>query len=245
MPACSGLPNAPRFPYAAASVETYKSELIEFMVRCDVLTFGDFTAKSGRKTPYFVNTGRYRTGAQMSRLASFYAHAIRQELGQDFDVIFGPAYKGIPLAVATAMTLHQQHGHDVGFCFNRKEAKDHGEGGVLVGQPLRDGQRVLIIEDVTTAGTSIRQSVPILRAAANVQLAGLVVSVDRMERGTGSKNALAEISESYGMKTFSIVNIEEIMSYLRGRKVDGRVVLDDESFARLQAYRAQYGGVAQ
>jgi orotate phosphoribosyltransferase len=223
-------------------MQTYKAEFIEFMVRCDVLTFGDFTAKSGRKTPYFVNTGRYRTGSQLTRLSDFYAQAIRHELGSGFDVIFGPAYKGIPLAVATAMTLHQQHGHDVGFCFNRKEAKDHGEGGVLVGHPLRDADRVLIIEDVTTAGTSIRETVPILRAAAKVTLVGLVVSVDRMERGTGAQNALAEVRDSYGMQTFSIVNIEEIMTYLRGRAIDGRVVLTDEIHERMLAYRAQYGG---
>ncbi|HEX7481771.1 MAG TPA: orotate phosphoribosyltransferase [Polyangiales bacterium] len=223
-------------------MQTYKAEFIEFMVRCDVLTFGDFTAKSGRKTPYFVNTGRYRTGSQLTRLSGFYAQAIRQELGAEFDVIFGPAYKGIPLAVATAMTLHQQHGHDVGFCFNRKEAKDHGEGGVLVGHPLRDADRVLIIEDVTTAGTSIRETVPILRAAAKVTLVGLVVSVDRMERGTGAQNALTEVRDSYGMKTFSIVSIEEIMTYLRGRAIDGRVVLSDEIHERMLAYRAQYGG---
>ncbi|HEX2679199.1 MAG TPA: orotate phosphoribosyltransferase [Polyangiales bacterium] len=223
-------------------MQDYKRELIEFMVRCDVLTFGDFTAKSGRKTPYFVNTGRYRTGAQLSQLARFYAAAITREMGREFDVLFGPAYKGIPLAAATAVALAEQHGHDVGFCFNRKEAKDHGEGGVLVGHPLRDGDRVLIIEDVTTAGSSIRETVPILRAAANVKLAGLVVSVDRMEKGTGEKNALAEIRDTYGMKTFSIVNIEEIVEHLSAHEVDGKRVLTPELLTRLAAYRKQYGG---
>src|SRR5262245_37794498 len=155
-------------------MDKHKRELIEFMVQCDVLRFGDFTAKSGRKTPYFINAGRFRTGAQLDRLARFYAQTIVDKLGTGFDVLFGPAYKGIPLAAATAVALQQAHAHDVGLCVNRKEAKDHGEGGNLVGQELQDGQRVLIIEDVTTAGTSIRETVPLLKAAANVQLAGLV-----------------------------------------------------------------------
>jgi orotate phosphoribosyltransferase len=179
-------------------MEAYKTEFIEFMVRSNVLTFGDFVAKSGRRTPYFVNTGRYRTGAQLERLASAYADAIERHLGGDFDVLFGPAYKGIPLAVATSMELARR-GRNVGFAFNRKEAKDHGEGGTLVGWELSAGQRVLIVEDVTTAGTSIRETVPILRAAADVVLAGLVVAVDRMERGTGDVSALAEVGATYQM----------------------------------------------
>jgi orotate phosphoribosyltransferase len=222
-------------------MQTHKRELIELMVRCDVLTFGDFTAKSGRKTPYFVNTGRYRTGAHIARLARFYAQTIRERLGTDFDVLFGPAYKGIPLVVATAMALHEDHGHDVGYCFNRKEAKDHGEGGVLLGHTLRDGDRVVILEDVTTAGTSIRETVPILKRAANVTLTGLVVSVDRMERGTGDQSALAEIESSFGMPAFPIVTVREIMSYLRGRELDGRVALTDELHARMEAYLEQHG----
>ena len=221
---------------------THKSEFIEFMVRCDVLRFGDFTAKSGRKTPYFINAGRFRTGAQLDQLARYYAQAIRSALGDRFDVLFGPAYKGIPLAAATAVALYREHAHDVGFCFNRKEAKDHGEGGSLVGQELRDGQRVLIIEDVTTAGTSIRETVPLLRAAAKVQLAGLVVAVDRMERGTGEVNALTEISEEFAMPTFAIVNIDEIVSHLRETPVDGRNVIDDATYRRVLDYRKQHAG---
>jgi orotate phosphoribosyltransferase len=223
-------------------MESHKREFIEFMVRCDVLRFGDFTAKSGRKTPYFINTGRYRTAGQLSTLAHHYARAIRQELGDAFDVLFGPAYKGIPLAAATAMTLHREYGHDVGFCFNRKEAKDHGEGGRLVGFEPRDGDRVLIIEDVTTAGSSIRETVPLLQAAARVVLTGLVVSVDRMERGTGSQNALAEVRDQYGMKTFAIVTIEEIIEHLRAAPVDGKQILDDETYRRVLAYREQHAG---
>lgn len=225
----------------APEISPYKCEFIEFMVRSDVLTFGDFVTKSGRATPYFINTGRYRTGGQLNRLSEFYARAIRDRLGSDFDLLFGPAYKGIPLAAATAMTLVRDHGHDVGFCFNRKEQKDHGEGGSLVGAVPQDGDRVVIIEDVTTAGTSIRETVPVLRRAAEVELAGLVVSVDRMERGAGDQAALVEIAETWQMPTFAIVTIDEIMGHLHGREVDGRVVLDDEVYARMVRYREEFG----
>ncbi|MFN0059191.1 MAG: orotate phosphoribosyltransferase [Planctomycetota bacterium] len=219
----------------------YKREFIEFMVGAGVLTFGDFVTKSGRKTPYFINTGRYRTGAQMRALGRYYADAIVARLGANFDVLYGPAYKGIPLAVATAIELAGRGAREIPFCFNRKEAKDHGEGGTIIGHTPRDGERVLIIEDVTTAGTSVRESVAILGAAARVQFAGLVVSVDRMERGTGDATALEELSTTYAMPTFAIVNIDEIMSDLRGRRIDGRVVIDDAAYARLVAYRAEYG----
>jgi len=223
-------------------MEPYKQEFVEFMVRSQVLTFGDFVTKSGRKTPFFINTGRYKTGSELARLGRFYAQAIVGQLGTGYDVLFGPAYKGIPLVVTTAMALAERHGHDVGFCFNRKEAKDHGEGGVLIGQPLRDGQRVVIVEDVTTAGTSIRETVPILRAAAKVEIAGLVVSVDRMERGTGELNALAEIRRELGAPAFAIVTIDEVTAWLRGRTIDGKVVIDDATHARIEQYRRDYGG---
>ena len=223
-------------------MEDYKKEFIEFMVRAQVLTFGDFVTKSGRKTPFFINTGRYKTGSELARLGRFYAEAIVRQLGFKYDVLFGPAYKGIPLVVTTAMALAERHQYDVGFCFNRKEAKDHGEGGVLVGRPLRDGDRVVIVEDVTTAGTSIRETVPILRAAAKVEISGLVVSVDRMERGTGELNALAEVRETLGAPTFAIVTIDEVTSHLRGRTIDGKVVIDDPTFARIEQYRRDFGG---
>jgi orotate phosphoribosyltransferase len=223
-------------------MEPYKQEFIEFIVRAGVLTFGDFVTKSGRKTPFFINTGRYGTGSQLARLGRYYAEAILGRLGQDYDTLFGPAYKGIPLVVATATALAERHGKDVGFCFNRKEAKDHGEGGILIGRPLRDGDRVVIVEDVTTAGTSIRETLPILNAAAKVNIAGLIVSVDRMERGTGELNALAELRQTLGAPAFAIVTIDEVTQYLHGRKIDGQVVLDDETRTRIQAYRAQYGG---
>lgn len=223
-------------------MQAYKQEFIEFMVRSGVLTFGDFTTKSGRQTPYFVNTGRYRTGAQADRLGRFYAEAIQAEMGNErIDVLFGPAYKGIPLVVAAAIALSREHGRELAYCFNRKEAKDHGEGGVLVGHEPQDGDRVLIVEDVTTAGTSIRETVPILRAAARVELAGLVVSVDRMERGTGERSALAEVGQAFDMRTFAIVDLDEIVEHLTGREIDGKLVLTDEILERLEAYRAEYG----
>jgi orotate phosphoribosyltransferase len=211
------------------------------MVRSDVLTFGDFKTKSGRRTPFFINTGRYSTGAQLSRLGEFYARAILERLGSGFDVLFGPAYKGIPLVACTAMTLASKHGHDVSYCFNRKEAKDHGEGGALVGHVLKDGDRVLLVEDVTTAGTSVREVVPLLRKSADVTLAGLVVSVDRMERGRGSESALAELAHELAMPTFAIVTIDEIVDDLGNREVDGRVLIDAPTRERVRAYRAEYG----
>jgi orotate phosphoribosyltransferase len=219
----------------------FQRAFIEFMVRSDVLAFGDFTTKSGRRTPYFVNTGRYRTGAQARRLGEFYARAILAREDLEFDVLFGPAYKGIPLVVATSVVLATEFGRDVGYCFDRKEAKDHGEGGQLVGHPLSDGERVLIVEDVTTAGTSVRGTVPLLRAAADVTLAGLVVSVDRQERGQGERSALAELGEEFAMPTFAIVTLDEVVEHLAGRELDGRVVLGDEELARIEAYRAEHG----
>ena len=224
-----------------ATMDAHKTALIDLMVRSEVLTFGDFTAKSGRKTPYFINAGRYRTGRQIAELARLYAAAIRQR-SVEFDVLFGPAYKGIPLVVATAMALCEDHGLDVGFCYNRKEAKDHGEGGSLVGQIPKDGDRVLILEDVTTAGTSIHETVPLLRAQADVTLAGLLVSVDRQERGRGQLNALAELEGTYCMDCFAIVTVDEIIESLRGRRIDGKLILTDELEQRMREYRAEYGG---
>jgi orotate phosphoribosyltransferase len=219
-----------------------KQAFIDFMLRSGVLTFGRFVTKSGRSTPYFVNTGRYRSGSQLAALGRFYAQALVDRLGGEFDVLFGPAYKGIPLVTTTAMALAERHGKDVAFCFNRKEAKDHGEGGTLVGETLRDGQRVVIVEDVTTAGTSIHETVPLLRKAANVVLAGLVVSVDRQERGAGTLTALADLAKTYAMPAFAIVTIDEVIEDLRGRSVDGKRVIDDETYAAALAYRREYGG---
>jgi orotate phosphoribosyltransferase len=221
-------------------VDDNKRDFIDFMVRAEVLTFGDFVTKSGRKTPFFINAGKYRTGAQLAGLGEYYAAGIDREWPEGVDVLFGPAYKGIPLVATTSIAMNER-GRDVSFCFNRKEAKDHGEGGVLVGAPLNDGDRVLIVEDVTTAGTSIRETVPILRAAADIELAGLIVSVDRQERGTGSRSALAQVAEEFEMPTRAIVTLDEIVAHLHGREIDDRVVLDDQLVARINDYRDEYG----
>jgi orotate phosphoribosyltransferase len=216
-------------------MKDFQQDFIDFMLDVGVLTFGDFTTKSGRKTPYFVNTGLYRSGVQMRTLGRAYADAIEASFPDGFDVLFGPAYKGIPLVVAVSMAFAER-GREVEFCFNRKEAKDHGEGGVIVGRKLCDGDRVLIVEDVTTAGTSIRETVPILRAAADVQLAGLIVSVNRMERGTTDRTALDELAEEFSMSTRSIVNLDEILEHLGDRLGAGER-------SRVSAYRAEYGAV--
>jgi orotate phosphoribosyltransferase len=220
--------------------EPLTTEFIRFMLDADVLKFGSFKAKSGRQTPYFLDAGRYGRGAQLARLGAFYADRLLEVLGDRFDVLFGPAYKGIPLVVATSMALAER-GRDVGFCFNRKEAKDHGEGGVLVGQRLKDGDRVVIVEDVTTAGTSIRETVPLLRAAAKVELTGLIVAVDRQERGQTERSALAELSAEYGFAAFSIVTIDQVVSHLRQNDVNGRRLITPELDAAIQSYRQAYG----
>ncbi|MCI9546778.1 MAG: orotate phosphoribosyltransferase [Lachnospiraceae bacterium] len=222
-------------------MEAYKREFIEFMIDCDVLKFGDFVTKSGRKTPFFVNTGFYRTGAHLRKLGQYYAQAIKEAFGLEFDVLFGPAYKGIPLAVATSMAISEVYGKEIGYCANRKEVKDHGDKGILLGSPLADGDRVALIEDVTTAGTSIAETMPILKAQGELQLVGLVVSVDRMERGQGTKSALCEIEEKYGLRTASIVTMKEVVEHLHNRPYQGKVIIDDDMKAAIDAYYEQYG----
>ena len=222
-------------------MEQYKKDFIEFMVGCGVLTFGDFTTKSGRKTPFFINTGNYKTGRQLSQLGDYYAKAIKENFGTDFEVLYGPAYKGIPLSVATSIALANSYGADVAYCSNRKEAKDHGETGVLLGSKLKDGDRVIIIEDVTTAGTSIYETMPLLQANAKVDVMGLIISVDRMEKGQTDKSALTELSETFGFKTCSIVTMEEVIGYLYGRTIDGVCYIDDETKERIVEYYNLYG----
>ena len=221
-------------------MEQYKKEFIEFMVDCQVLRFGDFVTKSGRRTPFYINTGYYRTGAQLRELGRYYARAIEASFGTDFDVLFGPAYKGIPLSVAAVMAL-AENGAEIRYCSNRKEVKDHGDAGILLGTPLADGQRVLMIEDVTTAGTSIKETLPILKAQGAVEVIGLVVSVDRMERGQGEKSALSEIQEEYGLKTASIVTMAEVTEHLYNRPYRGKIIIDDTIKASIDAYYGQYG----
>ncbi len=222
-------------------MESYKKEFIEFMLDCHVLKFGDFVTKSGRRTPFFVNTGFYRTGNQLKKLGEYYAKAIHDKFSLDFDVMFGPAYKGIPLAVTSAMAISEMYGKSVGYCSNRKEQKDHGEKGILLGSPLEDGDKVLIIEDVTTAGTSIQETLPIILAQGKVTIAGLVVSVDRMEKGQGDKSALEEIEEMYGFPTTAIVTMKEVVRHLYNKPYKGRVYLDDDIKNAIDAYYETFG----
>ena len=224
-------------------METYKQEFIEFMVTSDVLKFGDFTLKSGRKSPFFMNAGAYVTGEQLHRLGLYYAQAIHDNFGLDFDVVFGPAYKGIPLSVITTMAIDELYGKEVRYCSNRKEAKDHGaDAGNLLGCTLHDGDRVIIVEDVTTSGKSIDETYPILKAAANVDVKGLIVSLNRMEVGKGGVvTAQQEVQEKYGFPVASIVSMAEVVELLHNREVNGRVVIDDEVKAALDAYYDQYG----
>jgi len=221
-------------------MEKYQEQFIEFMIDCQVLKFGDFVTKSGRKTPFFVNTGFYRTGGQLMKLGEYYAEAIVGKFGKDFDVLFGPAYKGIPLSVATAIALKAKYGIEVRYSSNRKEIKDHGDAGILLGSPIQDGDRVVIIEDVTTAGTSIKETLPIIKAQGDVKVLGLCVSVDRQERGE-KKSALTEIREGFGIDTTSIVTMTDVINHLYDKPYKGTVVIDDLMKQKIDAYYAEYG----
>lgn len=217
-------------------MEEYKKEFVEFMLSCEALKFGDFTLKSGRKSPFFMNAGAYVTGRQLHELATYYAKAIHDNFGLDFDVLFGPAYKGIPLAVATTMAIYELYGKEVRYCSNRKEIKDHGDTGILLGSKLKDGDRVVMIEDVTTSGKSMEETVPIVRSQANVEIVGLIVSLDRNEKGKGNKTALKEVSELYNFKTSAIVSMKEVIEIL---KEDNK--LDDDLLSRINNYYLEYG----
>ena len=224
-------------------MEQYKQEFIEFMVDCNVLRFGEFTLKSGRKSPFFMNAGLYVTGAQLEKLGEYYAKAIHDNYGDDFDVLFGPAYKGIPLSVATTMAYHRLYGKEIRYCSNRKEAKDHGaDKGGFLGSSLKDGDRVVMIEDVTTSGKSMEETVPKVRGAADVTIVGLMVSLNRMEVGQGGKvSALDEIKEKYGFEGKAIVTMAEVTEYLYNREHNGKVVINDEIKAAIDKYYEEYG----
>ncbi len=223
-------------------MEAYKEEFIDFMVECGVLKFGEFTLKSGRKSPFFMNAGAYVTGSQLRRLGEYYAKAIHESFGDDFDVIFGPAYKGIPLSVITAIAYSTLFGREVRYCSNRKEVKDHGDTGILLGSSLKDGDRVVIVEDVTTSGKSIEETYPVIKAQGDIQVKGLMVSLNRMERGKSENmTALEEISSLYGMETGAIVTMEEVVERLYGRECNGSVYIDDERKAAIDEYYKQYG----
>lgn len=222
-------------------MEKYKEEFIEFMVESNVLTFGDFITKSGRRTPFFINTGNYITGKQLSKLGEYYAKAIHDNFGGDFDILFGPAYKGIPLSVTAAIALNNLYNVNAAYCSNRKEIKDHGDKGILLGSKIKDNDRVVIIEDVTTAGTSVYETMPLLKGQADVSVKGLIISVDRMERGKGEKSALTELKEKFGFKTCAIVTMEEVVKYLYNKKVSGKVLIDDEMKKKIEDYYKEYG----
>lgn len=224
-------------------MEAYKREFIEFMVESNVLKFGDFTLKSGRKSPFFMNAGAYVTGEQLKRLGEYYAHAIVANFGTDFDVLFGPAYKGIPLSVVTAIAMHDLYGKEVRYCSNRKEVKDHGaDAGNLLGAEIKDGDRVVMVEDVTTSGKSIDETYPIVTGAADVEIVGLIVSLNRMEVGKGGKvTAQEEVQEHYGFPVASIVSMAEVVEILSEPGENRGAVLDDTLKAAIDAYYEQYG----
>ena len=223
-------------------MEAYKKEFIEFMVDSDVLKFGDFTLKSGRKSPFFMNAGAYVTGSQLKKLGEYYAKAIHEKYGDDFDVLFGPAYKGIPLGVVTAIAYSELYG-----CSDRKEEKDHGaDKGSFLGSKLQDGDRVIMIEDVTTSGKSMEETVPKVRGAADVTIKGLIVSLDRMEVGKGGeKCALDEIKDLYGFDTAAIVTMAEVVECLYNKEYNGKVIIDDTLKAAIDAYYETYGVKAE
>lgn len=223
-------------------MESYKSEFIKFMVDSNVLKFGDFTLKSGRKSPFFMNAGAYITGTQLRKLGEYYAKAIHDNFGLDFDILFGPAYKGIPLAVATSMAISELYDVDIKYSCNRKEAKDHGEKGILLGSPMNDGNRVVMIEDVTTSGKSIEETFPIIKAQGNVEIKGLMVSLNRMEKGLDTdKTALDDIKDKYGIEARSIVNMDDVVECLYNKPVDGKILIDDTIKTAIDEYYKLYG----
>ena len=224
-------------------MEAYKQEFIEFMVDSKVLKFGEFTLKSGRKSPFFMNAGGYVTGAQLKRLGEYYAKAIYANYGLDFDVLFGPAYKGIPIAVVTAIAFSELYGKEVRYCSDRKEEKDHGaDKGSFLGTKLQDGDRVIMIEDVTTSGKSMEETVPKVKGAADVTIVGLMVSLNRMEVGLGGKvGALDEIKERYGFDANAIVSMADVVEHLYNKEYNGEVLIDDALKAAIDAYYAEYG----
>ena len=215
---------------------TYKEEFIKFMVENGVLRFGEFTLKSGRKAPYFINTGNYKTGKQLAKLGEYYATCI-VENGLDAETLVGPAYKGIPLSVTTAIALFNKYEKELNYCFDRKEVKDHGEGGLFVGQQLKDGEKVIIIEDVMTSGKALREILPKLQAAANVEVVGMIISVDRMEKALNSElSAVKEAKKEFGIDVYSVVTMTDIISAIEKGVIDGK-----EHLEAMYAYRSQYG----
>jgi orotate phosphoribosyltransferase len=218
----------------------YKQKLIELMATSGVLMFGEFTTKSGRQTPYFVNSGNYNMGAEAEMLSEYYAALIAEKLNGKFDALFGPAYKGIPLCTLAASALYRNHGINVGYCFNRKEAKTHGEGGMFVGWQPKNGDRFVITEDVISAGTAVREILPLIKSVADVSITDMVISVDRMERGQNNLTAVEEMKKEFGITVHPIVTIVDIIAHLHNREVQGKIYIDDAMREKMEAYRTKY-----
>ena len=216
----------------------YKKEFIDFIIESKVLKFGNFTLKSGRKSPFFVNAGEFNSGYQLKKIGEFYAKSIKENFGLDFDLVFGPSYKGIPLAVATSIALYELYGKEISFSSNRKEEKKHGDTGIFLGEKIDRKLRVLIIEDVVTSGKSIEETYPIITMNNEVEVVGLLVSLDRNEHGkTTRQTALQEISKLYNLKTASIVNMKEVVEYLK----ENTDVLTEDNIKDIQSYYGKYG----
>jgi orotate phosphoribosyltransferase len=221
-------------------MESYQRDFVDLLVRYEVVRFGEFTLKSGRKSPYFVNAGQLRTGQAIAGVGEAYASVLARS-NVPCDLVFGPSYKGVPLAVSTAIAMGRQ-GIDVPYGFDRKEQKDHGEGGWFVGTAPADGMNVVLVDDVVTSGKSVREAVELLKDAARVEISGVVVAVDRQERGRGAKTTLAELRDELGVAVHPIVTIRELVEHLHGREVGGRVVIDDAQKASIESYLAEHGG---
>ena len=225
------------------NITDYQAKLIELIAKSGVLMLGEFTTKSGRQSPYFINSGHYKTGAQAEMVGTYYAELINEKLKDKFDVLFGPSYKGIPLCTLTAAALARLHNIDIGYCFNRKEAKNHGEGGIFVGWQPKDGDRFLITEDVISAGTSIREVYPLLKSAADVSITDMVISVDRMERGYNGLTSIEEMKSEFGITVHSLVTVVDIIDYLHNREIDGKIYVDDAIRNKMESYIDKYCAV--
>lgn len=221
-------------------MQKYKEDFIKFLVKTGALKFGEFKLKSGRVGPYFLNIGQFSTGEAIGELGHYYAQAIDEKI-KNFDVVFGPAYKGIHLAVATVIAFNEKLGKNVSYAYNRKEVKDHGEGGMLIGASINKDTKIVIVDDVITAGTALRLVMDVLKGVGSPKVEGVVLAVDRMEKGQGEKSAIQELKDDFGIDVYSIVNIDEVVEYLYNRPLEGVVYIDDEKLAKIKAYREQYG----